>query len=505
VASKKTGSEVVMAVSRTTGTKADRDQVRQTLAGFGATPATIATELQRRFGLRPRDAFRQAHGWTQDVVAAHLNAAGTGSATFTGARISDYERWPFGGRRPTLAALTALAEAFGTTPACLVDLDDLAAMPDADRAVLHTASIAAAGPASPPVISARLAGDTGGGMRWDLGGLLDETELVIAVTERTAGFGAWAESSNVGPMTLDDIASSTRRVAVDYLTHPPVVVYARAGLLADRVFRLLQTGRQRPDQARELYTWAGYLCTLLAWMAGDLGHPAAAESQARTAWMCAELADDDTLRAWVLSTTSKIYLWDQRYEDAAAAAARGLSHTPSGTAAVMLACQEADAWAEIGAKEPARAALTHAQEARQNAGVDPVGGLLACGTIRQHNYAGSVLLRTGNPADAIDHADQALVEAAGDPAVAYGTIAQIRIWAATAHLSDGSIDGAAEVLAPVLILPAEQRLDTLVRRLRDVGRLLAARPDLRSSIQGRTLHVAVTEFCAVGAARQLPA
>nr|BFE56476.1 hypothetical protein GCM10020063_010020 [Dactylosporangium thailandense] len=80
-------------------------------------------------------------------------------------------------------------------------------------------------------------------------------------------------------MTIDDVAATTRRIAIDYPTQSPVPIDARTGLLADRVSRLLQTGHQHPDQTRGLYTWAGYLCTLLAWMAGDLGHHAAAESK----------------------------------------------------------------------------------------------------------------------------------------------------------------------------------------------------------------------------------
>ncbi|MEU7944161.1 helix-turn-helix transcriptional regulator [Micromonospora taraxaci] len=489
-------------MARTTGTKAQRDHVRQTLAGFGATPAVIAAELQRRFGLRPRDAFRQAHGWTQDAVAERLNANGTGSATITGARISDYERWPFGGRRPTLAALNALAQVFGAEPSCLVDLDDLTAMPDADREMLSGRNAVpmpsrSVTPLAPPGVMTEP-------MRWDLGALQDETELVIAVAERTASFGTWAQASNVGPFTLDDVIASTRRIAVDYLTEPPVVVYARAGLLADRVFRLLQNGRQNPDQSRELYTWAGYLCSLLAWMAGDLGHPAAAESQARTAWMCAETVRDNTLRAWVLSTISKVHLWERRFEDAADAAARGLGYAAEGSAAVMLACQEADAWAEIGAADSARSALRRADAAREHVTVDTVGGLLACSVVRQHNYAGSVLLRIGEAASAIKHAEHALAQAAVDPSVAYGTLAQIRIWAASAHLNAGSLDGAVSILSPVLGLPPEQRLDPLIHRLRDVGRSLAGNPTLRTSAEARSVQAAITEFCATGAARQLP-
>ena len=489
---------------RTTGTKVERDEIRHAMTRLGATPAAVAVELQRRFGLRPREAYRQAHGWTQDAVAAQLNASSTGSAAYTGARISDYERWPVGGRRPTLPALMALATAFGTTPTALVDLDDLAAMPEAERALLLRSAPAASAetPYSPPLA---ISGENGHNVRWNVGDLLDETELILAVTERTAEFGAWAESSNVGPMTLDDVAATTRRIATDYLTQSPVPIYARTGLLADRVFRLLQTGHQHPDQTRDLYTWAGYLCTLLAWMAGDLGHHAAAESQARTSWMCAEMVGDDTLRAWVLSTMSKVHLWDQRYEDAAAVAARGLAQAPNGTASVMLACQEADAWAEIGAAEPALEALGRAEDARQRAGSDAVGGLLACGEIRHHNYAGAVLLRIGQPVDAIRHADQALAAAAGDSTVAYGTISQIRIWAASAHIAANSLDGAVEVLNPVLELPTEQRLDTVARRLREVDRLIGSNRTLRASPEARGLQAAIREFCTGSVSRQLPA
>jgi tetratricopeptide (TPR) repeat protein len=209
---------------------------------------------------------------------------------------------------------------------------------------------------------------------------------------------------------------------------------------------------------------------------------------------------------------SKIYLWDQRYEEAAAVAARGFEVNPQGTAAVLLACQEADAWAEIGAGERARVALNKANEARQTANDDSIGGLLRCNEIRQHNYAGSVLLRIGSLSDAIQHAEMALDAAKRQPSTAYGTIAQIRIWAASAHLQLASsattgsagIEGAAEVLNPVLSIPDEKRLDTVVRRLRDVSRFISANPAVQASPSARKLQADIMEFCMSGNARQLP-
>ena len=507
-----TGRAGVMLVPRTTGTKADREWVRTTLASYGAPPAAITAELQRRFGLRPREAYRQAHSWTQDTVAARLNGM-TGSSSFTGARISDYERFPFGGRRPTLSVLSAMAAVYGTSAAALVDLDDLEQLSGADRATLCAMPDSVTAVASGTGDLAKV-GQTG--LSWE-SGRLDDVELVVTMTERMSAFGAWAESSNVGPLTLDDIAASTRRIAHDYVTKPPLDVYARAGLLTDRVFRLLQQGHQPSDLAKELYTWAGYLCALLAWMAGDLGHPAAAESQARTAWICAEKGSgDDTLRAWVLSTMSKIYLWDQRFEEAASTAARGMELRPKGTAAVMLACQEADAWAELGgaASDPAQIALAKADAARQALrGGDAVGGLLSCDIVRQHNYTGAVLLRAGDLEGAVHQADQALTIARDDPQIAYGTVAQIRIWAASAHLrqtttfdkaGSGGLDGARDVLAPVLALPADRRLAPVVRRMRGIDGLITANPRLRNSADADDLHANIIEFCAITAANQLP-
>jgi hypothetical protein len=435
-------------------------------------------------------------------------------AACTGARISDYERWPFGGRRPSVAALAALATIYETNASSLVDLDDLANMPSTDRVVLGK-SLEVRRPAAPePPREVRHGRDLGQGIPLSRRVRLEnETDLVIAVTERVQDFGSWSESSNVGPTTLEDVAASTRRIAQDYLNQPPLAVYGRAGALANRVFWLLQTGHQPLEQTRELYRWAGYLCSLLAWMAGDLGHPAAAESQIRTAWTCTEPAGDQTLRAWVLSTMSKIYLWDQRYEEAASAAARGFEYASQGTAAVLLACQEADAWAEIGASDPAKTALNKAEKARQGTGQDVVGGLFACNPLRQHNYSGAVQLRIGNPSIAIEHANAALLAANHETTPAYGTVAQVRIWAAAAQLTlaadqqtgSNGVEGAAEFLTPVLALPPEQRLDTVVRRLRSVGRIIASSAPLQKSLPARKLHSEINGFCLHRSTPQLPA
>jgi hypothetical protein len=143
----------------------------------------------------------------------------------------------------------------------------------------------------------------------------------------------------------------------------------------NRVFTLLE-GRQHPTQTRHLYLTAGRLCGLLAWMASDLGRHGEAETQARTAWLCAELAGADGLRAWVRATRSKVAYWDGRVRESARLAVDGMRFAASDTAHVLLASLGARAYARIGDADQAHASLRAAEDERERAGEDEVGGLL---------------------------------------------------------------------------------------------------------------------------------
>lgn len=136
-------------------------------------------------------------------------------------------------------------------------------------------------------------------------------------------------------------------------------------------------------------------------MSSDLGQLHDADTQGRTAWLCAELAGHNDLRAWVLSTRSKVAFWHGRLRDAINFARRGAAYDTTGTV-VLLACQEADAWSELGAQDEALAALARSEDARgAMAGRDEIGGIFACQPARQENYAAAVQLRLGRPVDAL--------------------------------------------------------------------------------------------------------
>ncbi|MEV5431741.1 IS1380 family transposase [Streptomyces sp. NPDC052701] len=247
--------------------------------------------------------------------------------------------------------------------------------------------------------------------------------------------------------------------------------------------------------------WTAAVETNLAWMSSDLGQIRNADTQGRTAWLCAELAGHNDLRAWVLSTRSKVAFWDGRLREAVNFARRGATYTTTGTVAVLLACQEADAWSQLGAYDEALAALSRAEEIRAAvSGEDEIGGIFACQPARQVNYAAAVQLRIGRPADALRSAEDALALLTGQPVRAYGTESQIRISQAAAHLATGEAEGAIEALGPVLALSPDHRLAPVARRLNEL-RTGTGRPEVSGTVAG--LQQAIEEFCVNSAPRHL--
>jgi tetratricopeptide (TPR) repeat protein len=462
------------------------------MAIAGCALSDIAIEMRTRFRMRPREAWRHAHGWTLQEAADRITQ---GSARRLGESVAadaslvgKWEKWPGpSSRRPSLPVLFAMAEAFTCGVEDLLDLEDRRALPDADlRLLIHPPPTV--GPPTPPASLAAPQEPTG-------------TDLVRLAADESATWAQWAEASNVGDIALEQLMAETRSLASDYLTSDPLPLFVKTRALRDRVFALLE-GHQYPRQSVDLYAAAGYLCGLLAWMSSDLGQLRNADTQGRTAWLCAELAGHNELRAWVLSTRSKVAFWDGRLREAINFARHGATYNTSGTVAVLLACQEADAWSELGAQDEALAALGHAQDARAAMnGEDEIGGIFACQPARQDNYAAAVQLRVGRPADALRSANNARALLAVQPVRAYGTEAQIHISQAAAHLANGEAEGAIEALAPVLALPPDHRLQPVTRRLSElcasIGRPYA------SGTAAVGLRQAVEEFCMDSAPRHL--
>ncbi|MFI1018036.1 helix-turn-helix domain-containing protein [Streptomyces sp. NPDC020965] len=469
------------------GSKVDRDRLRGELSSVGCTPGQIATEMRARWGMRPREALRHAHGWTLQELSdrlAELTADLPGVVIAADASlIAKWEKWPGGGRRPTLQSLALLSEAFGVPVLDLFDLEDVRALPDSDLRVLR---------GTPRTLSAPLYSTVEAAPREAVRASLDGPELVEHAAVESAIWAQWAEATNVGTVALEQVMAEVRTLSRDYLIGDPATLFARTRQLRDRVFRLIE-GHQQPQQSADLYMAGGYLCGLLAWMSSDLGRLSAADTQGRTAWLCAELSGHTDLRAWVLSTRSKIAFWDNRLRDAVQYARHGASLTTNGTVRVLLSCQEADAWSRLGAANEARSAISRATAAREQAtGFDDVDGLFSCDPFREINYRAGVSLRLGDPRAVLEAVEQC---ATPSPHQAFGTVAQMHISQGAAHLALREPEGALEALRPVLDLPPRMRLDPVVRRIREVADMITTSP-IAASPNAIALRQNMETWCA---------
>src|SRR2546430_17376565 len=101
-----------------TGAKSERDTLRHEMLIAGCSHDLIAQEMERRWSFRPREAYRHAHGWSQDEVAARFTEVadrlGNERATqapMIGTRIGEYEPWPNRGGAASAAAIAELPPA----------------------------------------------------------------------------------------------------------------------------------------------------------------------------------------------------------------------------------------------------------------------------------------------------------------------------------------------------------------------------------------------------------
>lgn len=469
------------------GTKGEREALRLEMTAAGCSLADIAVEMRVRFRMRPREAWRHAHGWTLQETAERINADPRQAIAADASLVSKWEKWPGpSSRRPSLSVLVATATVLSCTVEDLLDLDDYRALPDSDLRILrhHAADVLpTVEPVPLPTAPA------------------PDPDDVLAAASESAAWAQWAESTNVGEIALEQILADVRTLASAYLTGDAVELFGRARGLRDRIFGLIE-GHQPPRHSVDLYVSAGYLCGLLAWISSDLGDLRAADTQGRTAWLCAEMAGHADLRAWVASTRSKVAFWDGRLRDAINHARRGASYHPLGSVGALLACQEADAWSKLGAADETQAALRRAAAARETlVGSDEIGGIFSCPPARQENYTSGAHLRIGAYRDALTEADSALSYLRAQAIRAYGTEAQIHISRATALIGIDEPDGVMEALAPVLAMPPEQRLDPITRRVQDLGHFMASSRAATGSV-AVAARQALEEWCSDSAPRR---
>lgn len=248
--------------------------------------------------------------------------------------------------------------------------------------------------------------------------------------------------------SLQLIHDEVRDLARAYPARPLPEILGHLVSGQETVFSLLERP-QRPTHARQLYFLSAVLGGLLAKASHDLADPHAALAQSRTAWLCAEQADHDGLRAWISGLQSLICYWARRPHDSIRYAQRGAAYAQSAgnTAMVWLPASEARAWAVLGNREGARDAIERAEQAWQQVHpdeLDEMGGIATFSMPRQLYFAADALawLPDELPA-AEDYARQA-AEAYSDttdPHWAFGDAAGSHTALAIARIGRAEIDG----------------------------------------------------------------
>jgi hypothetical protein len=150
--------------------------------------------------------------------------------------------------------------------------------------------------------------------------------------------------------------------------------------------------------------------------------------------------------------------------ESAELARQGFEAAAPSSTKVELAYREANAIALFGDAGRARMALRSAQAAAEEVAPDHGAGdsVWSFNAPRQAIFALSVAIHIGDPDSALQAAARADAAWAGGEPKVPATYAQIQAGASIAYLMKGSLDGAAFHIAPVLELPQESRISTVV-------------------------------------------
>jgi hypothetical protein len=335
--------------------------------------------------------------------------------------------------------------------------------------------------------------------------------MVLMAARESADFGRMAGRSNVGPLTAEQFHADLTWLATRYPHRPVAPSFAEIADLRDQAFGLLED-RQRPDETRDLYVIAGVLCGMLANASFDLGYQHAATTQARTAYLCGELAGHNGLRCWVRGMQSLIAYWQGRLPEAVSLAREGWDFIPEhGTARIRAACLEARAAGRLGDEATVRDALRRADQARdESASEDTPGGMLAFPASKQLFYTASSYLGLHSRTQTLPaggwaaRAEQAagaaigLYEAAPADEQRLGELSLARLDLAAAHLERSELDGAAQTIRTVLDTTTRRPTDSVLRRLRQLA-TMTDRPGYRGVLPAQHLREEILDTCATAA------
>ncbi|WP_157172105.1 helix-turn-helix domain-containing protein [Nocardia higoensis] len=328
-----------------------------------------------------------------------------------------------------------------------------------------------------------------------------ESDYLLSAADESAALLAWAEASNVGPLTLEDLRDNLRWVTHQYLKSPTLPLFRRVVETRNRAIELLQ-GRQRPHQSTALYAIAGWSMTLLGWITIDLGRPDIASRHLRTAWALAENTQDNELRGWVRAAQNTAAACQGDYNAANAAATAGLAYAGTGSAGLLLASARAIDLAHIGRVSESTSALRAAREIADQFIDEPpsdqYAGPLSCSIERAGGYWADAALVNGQAQQCVEFATEALVRFRVNPPELrnLGSERMVQTQQIKGYITLGDFDMAIAALRDVVeTTPAEHRMGPLIQRVDEIAQL--ANDSGTHAAEATEMREIATEFAEV--------
>lgn len=311
---------------------------------------------------------------------------------------------------------------------------------------------------------------------------------------------AWVDHTNVSDDTVETIAHASVSLAQAHIEAPPGRVLPEVLRLHQQTQMILQGGKQRLRQTRELMRTESNLLAHACLLVGDLGRNDTAAEYGEAALLFAREAETDEAIAW--SVRAKTARWQGKYLEAADMARHGFEVSGLTPTRIELAYREALTAALVGDITRSREALKRAEKTADILTGNEGGiSVWSFPIERQAVFGLSVAIHTGDPDTALRAAAMADAGwAAGDPRNP-ANWAQVRVGAGIAYLIKDALDGVAEQVLPVLDLHPNLRIGTVTGYLRELDRRMD-QPRFAHSKTARELRQQIQEFNSSAAAIQ---
>jgi hypothetical protein len=332
-------------------------------------------------------------------------------------------------------------------------------------------------------------------------GLDDMKRTGAMAVRRAKDFLLGADRERVGEDTLGLLDDEVQRLVAAYPREPLSAIWDDLLETQEQVFRLLEGGRVRPSQLRDLNVKGAVLSFMVAKGFNDMEVPHQALTMTRVAAACARDAEHAGLIAATEGLKSLIAYWADKPTDAYHYASQGaaVAEHQRGTVALWLLGLQARAAAVLGDEETVRTANQQAADRRERVvpdDLDALGGLFTYAPEKQLYYAVEAEAVLGHGGAQLAQQAEQAVQGFSDPTApnwAFGDLAGSQCDLALVRLYGGDLDGAAAAIRPVLDLPASHRNNGIVMSAMRVRQALTSGP-AREAVVARDLRAEIEAF-----------